>query len=48
MLIGVAALPGDEDEPIDSHLLVLDVVSVEFILGSHVRGNQTGNTEVIA
>jgi len=26
----------------------LDVVSVKFVLGSHVRGNLTDNTEVTA
>ena len=29
-----------------SHLLVSEVVSVEFVLGSHVRGNLIDNMEV--
>ena len=35
-----------EDEPVDSHLLVSDVVSVEFVPGSLVRSNLTDNTEL--
>ena len=30
---------GNKDEPVDSYLLVLDIVSVKFVLGIHVKGN---------
>ena len=38
----------NENEPVDGHLLVSDIVSVNFVPRIHVKCNPTGNTEVIA
>jgi len=36
---------GNEHEPVDGYLLVLDIVSVKFVLGIHVKGKVADNSE---